>query len=307
MKKTQSAPHFFTVDSFYEKADSLRSEFEQNFANPLESHNKRFVWDFWNVPDQYSLIRTPAYYYFTEKLYNHFHTALLEFGRQHLGCYNVTPPWMSYYVDGCYQQLHADVPHGPWAFVFSLSPTDILKYTGGETLMLKPQVLNYWQNFDSFKGVEQKDLVDKIPALFNRLTVFDPRVPHGVTEVHGTRDPREARLVIHGWFTDPEPYVVGPLTRKQSTKSINEFLERIGPFFEEFADIHGTLSWRFQVSPQGEVLQDELMTNTLLSLAEVGTKRTQILIKKMRAELKKTKFPKSKDLNTITLPILFRF
>lgn len=29
-------------------------------------------------------------------------------------------------------------------------------------------------------------------------TVFDPRFPHGVREVRGTRDPLKARLVIHG-------------------------------------------------------------------------------------------------------------
>ncbi len=26
----------------------------------------------------------------------------------------------------------------------------------------------------------------------------DPRFPHGVREVHGTKDPREGRLVLHG-------------------------------------------------------------------------------------------------------------
>lgn len=44
---------------------------------------------------------------------------------------------------------------------------------------------------------------------FNRLTVFDPRLPHGVRPVRGTQDPREARLVLHGWFTEPTPFFTG--------------------------------------------------------------------------------------------------
>ena len=48
------------------------------------------------------------------------------------------------------------------------------------------------------QGLEQQHLVTRVPALFNRLTVFDPRFPHGVKQVHGTRDPRKGRLVLHG-------------------------------------------------------------------------------------------------------------
>ena len=44
---------------------------------------------------------------------------------------------------------------------------------------------------------------------FNRLTVFDGRYPHGVRPVEGTRDPLKARLVLHGWFTEPTPFFEG--------------------------------------------------------------------------------------------------
>ena len=39
---------------------------------------------------------------------------------------------------------------------------------------------------------------------------FDPRVPHGVNRVIGTNDPRQARVVIHGWFNAPEVCWFGP-------------------------------------------------------------------------------------------------
>ena len=41
-----------------------------------------------------------------------------------------------------------------------------------------------------------------VPPLYNQLTVFDARLPHGVRRVEGERDPRGARLVVHGWFTE---------------------------------------------------------------------------------------------------------
>lgn len=53
--------------------------------------------------------------------------------------------------------------------------------------------------------------VQLIEPQFNRLSLFDPRVPHGVVPVHGVHDPREARIVLHGWFAEPEPYFEGVL------------------------------------------------------------------------------------------------
>lgn len=51
--------------------------------------------------------------------------------------------------------------------------------------------------------------VTLVPPHFNRLSVFDGRYPHGVRAVEGTRDPLKARLVLHGWFTEPVPFFEG--------------------------------------------------------------------------------------------------
>ena len=61
--------------------------------------------------------------------------------------------------------------------------------------------------------------VHLVEPRFNRLTVFDGRYPHGVRPVEGTRDPLKARLVLHGWFTDPTPFFEGerPLTLEQAS------------------------------------------------------------------------------------------
>jgi len=51
--------------------------------------------------------------------------------------------------------------------------------------------------------------VAEVQPLFDRLTVFDARLPHGVSRVEGERDPRGGRLVLHGWFTEPAPFSEG--------------------------------------------------------------------------------------------------
>lgn len=83
----------------------------------------------------------------------------MTYAREELGCAGVTPVWLSCYVDGCRQELHADVPHGPWAFVLSLTRWDARKFTGGETFILKPEVLDYWRSFDAGAVVERGSLV----------------------------------------------------------------------------------------------------------------------------------------------------
>ncbi|HEX4926114.1 MAG TPA: 2OG-Fe(II) oxygenase [Bdellovibrionales bacterium] len=303
MLKRISGASAFVNDDFSADARALRAEFDRRFADPLATSNARFVWDYWNVPGQYTLVRTPAYHFFSGPLYKRFHESLLAFGRERLGCYDITPPWLSFYVEGCRQELHADVPHGPWAFVYSLTLWNERRFTGGETLILKPATLDYWRHFSELKGVEHEDLAIRIPSRFNRLLVFDPRFPHGVTPVHGVHDPRLARLVIHGWFTDPEPYVTGALTRAQATGAIQDWLASQAALFSSRSDLHGALSARFGVSPAGKVSKIDFLTNTLLSLEGATVKP---FLKSLETSLSAMRFPKARGPSKVTLPLVFK-
>eukprot|EP00879_Flechtneria_rotunda_P032843 GHRR01036234.1.p1 GENE.GHRR01036234.1~~GHRR01036234.1.p1 ORF type:complete len:192 (-),score=34.04 GHRR01036234.1:64-639(-) len=70
---------------------------------------------------------------------------------------------------------------------------------GGETMILQPHLLgSFWQTFQPNKGQELADLIQLVEPKCNQLTVFDPRLPHGVRPLHGTRDPQQGRLVLHG-------------------------------------------------------------------------------------------------------------
>ena len=65
------------------------------------------MWDYWHVPDQYTLLRTPADQFFPEEQYQQLEDALLDYGEEQLGCRGISPIWLSYYVDGCRQVQHS--------------------------------------------------------------------------------------------------------------------------------------------------------------------------------------------------------
>jgi hypothetical protein len=296
--------NFFVHKKFYPDFKKLRHEFEENFTDAKKTHPKRFVWDFWYDEDQYHLIRTPAYHYFSSKIYQDFHSYLVQWGRENLGCHDISPPWLSYYVDGCYQKLHSDVPHGPWAFVYSLTP-DKKEFKGGETLILKPDTLDFWSTYGQSDRREFKNFVDVIPSMMNQLVVFDPRFPHGVTELKGTRDPLKSRLVVHGWFVNPRPYVVGGLSTSHVQKSIEPVFENLNEVLSDIDLLDGTISLRLQVTPAGQVSQYKVLTNTLVSLAS-KPEDTRYFEKEIKKLLLNTKFIKTKKASSITLPLIFK-
>ncbi|MFP5518958.1 MAG: 2OG-Fe(II) oxygenase [Bdellovibrionia bacterium] len=297
--------HLLIQDKFFDGAKDLRNYYEEQFRNPRETHNQRFVWDYWHVPDQYTLLRTPAYYYFPKKMYEQLHRRIVQWGRENLGCHDISAPWMSYYVNGCQQQLHSDVPHGPWAFVYSLTPWKQRQWSGGETLILKPQVLDYWSHFVDEKDRELNSFVDRVPAQFNRLVVFDPRFPHGVTEVRGTQDPLQARLVIHGWFVEPRPYVVGGLSTQAVQNSLQQPLMSLQALIEHVGAVHGTMSFRIKVSADGQVVNFKWLTNTVHGL-EAHAEQIKVLNNGIRKLFMNTSFRKAKTPSEITVPLLFK-
>ena len=300
--KSALKSHILIEDNFYAKSKDLRGFFDKQFEDPRKTDSKRFVWDYWHVPDQYSLVRTPAYHYFPQKMYMDFHKSLVMWGRRTLGCWDISPPWMSYYINGCKQEFHSDVPHGPWAYVYSLTPWKNRKFSGGETLLLKPEVLSYWQNFGDSQNRELNSFIDRVPALMNRLTVFDPRFPHGVTEVKGTQDPREARLVIHGWFMEPKTYKEGPLPAKATEKILNQCFDQLQELLAHFDLCQGTVSIQMVVAKNGSIKRIQYGTNTLTDLfgRTPGQLNREILKLYSKAQL-----PSAKAETLITLPLIF--
>ncbi|HEY0193772.1 MAG TPA: 2OG-Fe(II) oxygenase [Kofleriaceae bacterium] len=291
------------VERFAPEAPALRAAFDEKLADPRQARGDRFVWDYWHVPGQYTALRTPAWTYFPPKLYAQFHNRLVAWGRSHLGCHDISPPWLSNYIEGCRQELHGDLPHGPWAFVFSLTPWRDRTFRGGETLLVRDEVLEFWHDFASVRSVEQGELIREIAPKFGRLTVFDPRIPHGVRTVTGTHDPREGRLVIHGWFVQPRPFVQGPLPVRALSARIADLTGALGAWLDDLP-VAGLLSLAFDVDRAGAVAATRVLSDTTrVPRADEPARRA--LVRKLRAAIAGWQFAKQRAPSRVTLPLVF--
>ena len=274
-------------------ATKLRGFYDDHFNDPRQPDSGRFIWDPWfvNVGDgtktqeadntdadtdtddeeeteyllqgekeavekqtQYSLKRIQSNNFFTEDDFGDLVEGLTQLGRS-IGLTAITPPWISLYTEGDMQNLHTDAPQGPCAFVLSLCREG--EFQGGETMLLKPQILELWKGFDGSKGLETGGIMRYIPpAPLGRCIVFDPRVPHGVNKVTGTNDPRKGRIVVHGWFNQPEVCWFGPWEEK-AVEEMNVMLdEALQPLVEtlgggEIGRVVGYLACRVEVDAEG--------------------------------------------------------
>ena len=245
----------------------------------------RFVWDYWHVPGEYTHLRTPAWLYFPKGLYAQFHQRLVWWGRRVLGCHDVSPPWLSIYVEGCEQQPHVDAPHGPWAFVFSLTHWKARRFRGGRTLL-----------HDAPRR--------KIPPLFNQLLVFDPRVRHGVEQVRGVADPRAGRLVVHGWFVQPRPFIEGPLSTRALAQGIGDVGAALEPLLRSGLEVRGMVSLGFQVTREGKVAGLTTLTDNTLAPRREERGRAALL-RLLSRSVQGLRFAKAKAASRVTLPIVF--
>ena len=289
-----------TVEDFAREAPLLRQVFDERFEQPRSTRSDRFVWDWWHVPGQYTALRTPAWKYFPKPIYEAFHRRLVAWGRETLGCHDISPPWLSCYVEGCRQELHGDLPHGPFAFVYSLTNWRKRRFRGGETLLLRDEVLDYWADFRSETSIEEPDLLRTIEPKFGRLTVFDPRIPHGVREVTGTRDPREGRLVIHGWFVQPRPFIQGPLRAPE----LSERAAELGSVLATTAlPLAGMIAFAFDVDRAGRAQRVRVLSDT--TRVPSGDERERVrLIARITKAIAAWQFSKQRGASRVTLPIV---
>src|SRR5262249_14814875 len=150
-------------------------------------------------------------------------------------------------------------------------------------------VLDFWSDFVSVRSVEEPHVLRSIEPQFNRLVVFDPRVPHGVRTVTGTMDPREGRLVVHGWFVQPRPFVEGALRVVELERRIAELSGALEKYFETEMPIAGLLSIGFRVRADGAARDVRVLSDTTRVAAPFERARKR-LVATIRAVIASWKF-----------------
>ncbi len=293
---------FETHSRFHPGAEDLRREFDSRFEDSVRADSKRFCWDFWNRGEQYRLLRTPAAGFFSNSTYLPFIRHLTEWGRENLGCQMISHPWLSAYIDGCQQRLHTDVPHGPFSFVFSLTRWKNRTFRGGETLLARPTLIRCLAETDDDTSHEESDLLQKIAPEFNRLTVFDPRFPHGVERVDGVPSIQDSRLVIHGWFTEPRPMIEGHLGMRRALRPMDAFAAKVLDRLSEYPHT-GLLTLRLEIAESGKPESITVLSDHILD--GLGQPFERKLLKSILLEAP-AEFPRSGGRTRITLPLELR-
>jgi hypothetical protein len=259
--------HFHVVDAFFEEARDLRGAYEARFGERVPPFDPaRFAWEYWHVPGQFAQHRAPARAVFPEALLSRFEARLLAWSARTLGLSALGgPPWVSFVLHGDYQGIHRDTPNGVFAFTFGLSRPGRPRFTGGETLLARPELLDYWRRGGAREDTADEPLFEEVPSLFNRLVAFDARIPHAVRAVEGPRDPRDGRVAIQGWLKADGCVALGGAPKEEATGPARDLLKRIAK--TGLAGAGGLLAVRLELSAAGTVKRAAELANTLVPTA----------------------------------------
>ncbi len=297
--------HFAVLDDFLDPAAAaaMRAGVDSHFGTPhRHTRDAHQIWNYWHVPDAYTYLRTSAERVIAPAALAAFTDALSRFAAERLGLTGLTaPPLISVYVNGCHQSFHNDSHNGRFAFVYSLTRPQ-RSFTGGETLI--------WHDSDYFADSFTQahgafGLYDAVAPAFNRLVLFDDRMPHAVAPISGRMDPLEARIVLHGHIFEGPASVTGALPRATVDAAlaagIAALKAELGPVVDQF---HGPLCLDIGVDATGRIDEVGVLVNRLRPLGTPDREMAEV-VGTLLEKLDLIAFPPSAGPTQIRFPILF--
>jgi hypothetical protein len=289
---------FHVVDDFLteDSALALRNDIEAHFADPGNHGPDQQIWNYWYVPDSYTYLRTSPDKVIARDKVDGFMQALSRWAAVNLGFAQVTWPNLSLYVPGCTQILHNDSTNGRMGYVYSLTRND-RKTIGGETIVMQDKDL-----FRAFldQAAAGSAMFDRIEPRFNRLVLFDDRVPHVVQRVEGPMDPVEGRFVLHGHISEAGVIAQGGLHADQVKAAADEALRDVRE--QASLTVKGPLVIRLTISAHGSV---DGIRPILDRLASSANEDTGLLRDAVIDTLSAARFPAATAATTANVPLIF--
>jgi hypothetical protein len=298
-----SAP-LIVIDGFLpaELALQMRRDIDEHFASPhLHRPETHQVWNYWFVPELYTYLRANPEKVIGRERVTAFHGALRDWSMAMLGMANVTWPYLSLYVGGCRQGWHNDSLNGRFGFVYSLT-RDLRRTIGGETLVQRES--------DPFRAnlvrpQAGRGFYEMVEPRFNRLLVFDDRLPHAVERIDGSMDPVEGRFVIHGHLSEGGAIVEGALPGDAVAEPVGELLRRFHDDSAAAAALyHGPLVLRLWISPAGAVADCTILLDRVMH-PDPGHADWEALRARLIERLRSAAFPAAAGETVLTLPVGF--
>jgi Rps23 Pro-64 3,4-dihydroxylase Tpa1-like proline 4-hydroxylase len=280
----------------------MRRDIDAHFSEPeIHRPDTHQVWNYWFVPALYTYLRTDPEKIIQRSRVEAFQEVLREWAIVTLGMANVTSPYLSLYVSGCRQDWHNDSAGGRFAFVYSLTQ-DSRRTIGGETLVGHEGDL--FRNHLA-RAAAGGDFYDAIEPKFNRLIVFDDRLPHAVERVDGSMDPTEGRIVLHGHLSEGGTIVEGALSAESARGPLQRLLQHLTNELSGDATLyHGLLVLQLTIDKDGAVAACGVLVDRVIhpdpGHIGWGPLRARVVI-----EFTRLRFPPADGQRIITQPVLF--
>ena len=110
--------------------------------------------------------------------------------------------------------------------------------------------------------------------------------------------------MLHGWFVQPRPFTVGPLSEEAFGAGIEQVLAELPEQLPQDALLSGTLTVRFVVSPAGAVQKATILVDTLRTPAPSRAVRDALAVWVL-SRVRRLRFPKAARSSVATLPLVF--
>jgi hypothetical protein len=282
-------------------AEAMRAAIERHFGDPYKyAAESRMAWNYFYVPDLYVYMRTSPEKILGAELAKAFQDRLTRWSRANFGLVPRGGHYLSLYVHGCRQTEHNDTANGRFGFVYSLTKNE-RRTTGGETVIWREDALAPRSMRQPKAG---EDVYHAIAPRFNRLVLFDDRLPHAVRMVEGNMDPVEGRIVLHGHLIEAGPSVDGPLPLGLAVDIVRSMAVQ---FFAEpniKAAYHGVAVIRLMISLEGKVVDCRVLVDRIKQLVG-GEPTVRSMVTELLARAASLRFPAATDVSAVTIP--FRF
>ena len=290
---------FLIIDGFLPEKQGLemRADIDAHFANPSNHQAATHqVWNYWHVPGSYTYLRTTPEKVIARQKVEAFVQALGNWAALNLGLAGITWPYLSLYVPGCVQGLHNDSTNGRLGYVYSLtrSPRQTI---GGETVLMHDRDL-FRSSLD--RPAAGTGLFDLVEPRFNRLTLFDDRIPHAVQRVDGSMDPVEGRFVLHGHISEAGVVAQGPLEPAHIQRGVDAALAEVRNGVAP--TVHGPFVLQLDIAASGEVGRVRPIFDRL---ASAENEQLDYLRDEIAERLKAARFPPTSSSTRANVPLIF--
>jgi hypothetical protein len=290
---------FLVIDGFLPEQQGLdmRADVDAHFGNPGQHQaSTHQVWNYWHVPGSYTYLRTTPEKVIERTKVQAFVEALGNWAALNLGLAGITWPYLSLYVPGCVQGLHNDSTNGRLGYVYSLTRNE-RQTIGGETVLMQDRDL-FRSSLD--KPAAGTGLYDLVEPRFNRLILFDDRIPHAVQRVDGSMDPVEGRFVLHGHISEAGVVVQGPLPAQGIQAAVDKALEEVRGGVAP--TVHGPFVLQLEIARTGEV---QRLRPIFDRLASADSENLDYLRGEITERVEAIHFPAASSATLANVPLIF--